>query len=71
MKVSGLRVALAVTFHKCSLCLATAEATENYNSQFWNRLQNEWKKISEEDDQAHPWLSEFNDYYDPYKVSPN
>lgn len=44
------------------------EETDNYNSQFWSRLQNEWKKISEEDDQSHPWLSEFSDYYDPYKV---
>lgn len=44
------------------------EATESYNTQFWNRLQNEWKKISDEDDQAHPWLSELSDYYDPYKV---
>lgn len=45
-----------------------SETTDNYNSQFWNRLQNEWKKISEEDDLGHPWLSELNDYYEPYKV---
>lgn len=48
--------------------LMLVEESENYNSQFWSRLQNEWKKISEEDDQAHPWLSEFSEYYDPYKV---
>ncbi|KAG4067450.1 hypothetical protein HA402_009687 [Bradysia odoriphaga] len=43
-----------------------AELTDNYNTQFWNRLQDEWKKLSSED-ATHPWLSEFNDYYDPYK----
>lgn len=44
------------------------EQTENYNTQFWNRLQEEWKKISENDETGeHPWLSEFSDYYEPYK----
>ncbi|KAJ6635614.1 Peroxisomal targeting signal 1 receptor [Pseudolycoriella hygida] len=42
-----------------------AEMTENYNTQFWNKLQDEWKKMSNEE--GHPWLSEFTDYYDPYK----
>lgn len=40
--------------------------TESYNTQFWNRLQDEWKKISEQDTE-HPWLNEFSEYYDPYK----
>lgn len=44
-----------------------AEENEKYNEQFWNRLQEEWKKISEENDEAHPWLSEFTNFYDPYK----
>lgn len=42
--------------------------TESYNNQFWNRLHEEWKKISEQDETgAHPWLNEFAEYYDPYK----
>lgn len=45
---------------------ALVKTTENYNSQFWDRLQNEWKQIS--DDKEHPWLTEFSEYYDPYKV---
>lgn len=44
----------------------TAE-NEKYNQEFWNRLQEEWKKISEETDEGHPWLSDFTNYYDPYK----
>lgn len=42
------------------------EATENYNKQFWERLQDEWRSISENESQ-HPWLSEFSEFYDPYK----
>ncbi|XP_065155696.1 peroxisomal targeting signal 1 receptor isoform X3 [Atheta coriaria] len=39
-----------------------------FNSKFWDRLQNEWKKMSEQEDHTdHPWLSDFNDYYDTYK----
>lgn len=31
-------------------------------------MQDEWKKLSEDNEQQeHPWLSEFSDYYDPYK----
>lgn len=41
--------------------------SENYNDQFWNNLQDEWKKISEGNETDHPWLSDFSDYYDPYK----
>lgn len=44
------------------------EETEKYNAQFWGRLQDEWKKISENEEHEHPWLSEFGDYYEPYKV---
>ncbi|XP_055311031.1 peroxisomal targeting signal 1 receptor isoform X2 [Sitodiplosis mosellana] len=40
---------------------------EEFNKQFWNRLQDEWKKISDRLDDQSPWLSEFNEYYNPYK----
>lgn len=43
--------------------------TEQFNKKFWNRLQDEWKKISERAEDQPPWLSEFSEYYDPYKVS--
>lgn len=43
------------------------EDHEKYNQEFWNRLQEEWRKISEENDEGHPWLSDFTNYYDPYK----
>lgn len=42
---------------------------EEFNKQFWNRLQDEWKKISDRMDDQSPWLAEFSEYYDPYKVS--
>ncbi|XP_052872488.1 peroxisomal targeting signal 1 receptor [Anopheles cruzii] len=42
------------------------EASENYNKQFWERLQDEWRTLSESDT-PHPWLSDFTDFYDPYK----
>lgn len=41
------------------------QAAASYNEKFWQRLQDEWAKISEESD--HPWLSEFDESYDPYK----
>lgn len=44
-----------------------AARSEEYNQKFWDKLQDEWKKISEDNDAEHPWLSEFTDYYDPYK----
>lgn len=43
--------------------------TDSYNTQFWNRLQDEWKSISSENEQSHQWSSEFNDFHDPYKVN--
>lgn len=45
---------------------AEEEFNEQYNKEFWDRLQTEWMKLSEENTQ-HPWLNEFSDYYDPYK----
>ncbi|XP_059613639.1 peroxisomal targeting signal 1 receptor [Phlebotomus argentipes] len=44
-----------------------ADKKDEYNQQFWNRLQDEWRKIAEENDEHHPWLTEFQDFYDPYK----
>ena len=37
----------------------------DYNEKFWQRLQDEWAKLSEESE--HPWLSEYDENYDPYK----
>ena len=48
--------------------LISEQFNENYNKQFWDRLQDEWKKLSEDTGNSeHPWLNEFSDYYDPYK----
>uniref|UniRef100_D3TMS0 TPR repeat-containing protein n=1 Tax=Glossina morsitans morsitans TaxID=37546 RepID=D3TMS0_GLOMM len=41
------------------------QMTANYNEKFWQRLQDEWSKLSENFE--HPWLSEFDENYDPYK----
>lgn len=65
---ADFRLGLMTICKKNTLLFQTDKNTENYNSQFWNRLQDEWKKISEDTDR-HPWLSEYTDYYDPYKVS--
>ena len=45
---------------------ADEEFNEQYNKEFWDRLQDDWKKLSE-DSAPHPWLDTFSDYYDPYK----
>lgn len=41
---------------------------EEYNKQFWDHLQDEWKKISDRMYEQSPWLQEFNELYDPYQV---
>ncbi|XP_053951968.1 peroxisomal targeting signal 1 receptor [Anastrepha ludens] len=41
------------------------QSSSNYNEKFWQRLQDEWQKLSE--DSEHPWLSEYGENYDPYK----
>jgi peroxin-5 len=47
---------------------AEDEFNEQYNKEFWDRLQDEWKKLSaEENTRENPWLNDFSDYYDPYK----
>lgn len=60
---------LAVCIYKInftSFIICNFNVDDGFNNQFWDRLQDEWKKISESDTD-HPWISEFNDYYDPYK----
>ncbi|KAH8244852.1 hypothetical protein KR032_001263, partial [Drosophila birchii] len=41
------------------------QTAANFNEKFWQRLQDEWQKLAEENE--HPWLSEFNDNLDAYK----
>lgn len=41
------------------------QVAANYNEKFWQRLQDEWAKLSEESD--HPWLSEYDENFNPYK----
>ncbi|XP_076679355.1 peroxisomal biogenesis factor 5 isoform X1 [Andrena cerasifolii] len=46
----------------------TASDADNYESSFL-QLQNEWEKVSSPDEVAtrHPWLSEYDTFYDPFK----
>ncbi|XP_037935515.1 peroxisomal targeting signal 1 receptor [Teleopsis dalmanni] len=41
------------------------KASADYNENFWQHLQDEWQKLS--DKTEHPWLSELDENYDPYK----
>ncbi|XP_017024314.1 peroxisomal targeting signal 1 receptor [Drosophila kikkawai] len=41
------------------------QTAANFNEKFWQRLQDEWQKLADENE--HPWLSEFNDNLDAYK----
>ncbi|CAD1480983.1 unnamed protein product, partial [Heterotrigona itama] len=47
---------------------STSSETDNYESTFL-KLQSEWEKISssEELSSKHPWLSEYDTFYDPFK----
>lgn len=48
---------------------ATEDAkNDEFNKHFWNNLKDEWKKRSQESEEQSPWLSEFSEFYDPYKV---
>lgn len=40
---------------------------DEFNTKFWDKLQEEMKKVSNSEDDAHPWLDEYNDYYIPQK----
>lgn len=42
---------------------------EEFNKHFWEHLQDEWKKRVEQSEDQSPWLGEFSEFYDPYKVS--
>lgn len=47
---------------------ADEQAAGMYNREFWEKLQDEWKKLSEESEETrHSWLGDFSDIYDPYK----
>lgn len=47
---------------------ADEHASGLHNRQFWEKLQDEWRRISEEQEaEGHPWLSDFTEIYDPYK----
>ncbi|XP_034950232.1 peroxisomal targeting signal 1 receptor [Chelonus insularis] len=42
--------------------------SEAHESAFWSRLQDEWDKISNKQVvDSHPWISEYESYYDPFK----
>ncbi|KAH8387423.1 hypothetical protein KR093_006939 [Drosophila rubida] len=41
------------------------QTSANFNEKFWQRLQDEWQKLAEENE--HPWLSEYNENMDAYK----
>ncbi|XP_064538936.1 peroxisomal targeting signal 1 receptor [Drosophila montana] len=41
------------------------QTATNFNEKFWQRLQDEWQKLAEENE--HPWLSEYNENLDAYK----
>jgi hypothetical protein len=42
----------------------------SFGSQFWTKLQDEWEKLAKGGELGdHPWISEFSEYYDPFKVN--
>jgi hypothetical protein len=42
----------------------------SFSSQFWAKLQDEWEKLAKGGELGdHPWISEFSEYYDPFKVN--
>lgn len=46
----------------------TTSEQNDPNSKFWDRLQDEWKKIADQTGgDTDSWLSEYNNYYDVYK----
>ena len=44
---------------------ALEDVDNPFSNQFWDKLQESWSKI----DQEQSWLSDFNDYTDPFKVT--
>jgi hypothetical protein len=46
------------------------DEASSFGSQFWTKLQDEWEKLAKDGDLGeHPWISEFSEYYDPFKVN--
>lgn len=45
---------------------AEEQASGLYNRQFWEKLQNEWRRISEETEEESPFF-DYSSIYDPYK----
>lgn len=45
---------------------AEEQASGLYNRQFWEKLQNEWRRISEEAEEESPFF-DYSSIYDPYK----
>lgn len=44
------------------------DEASSFGSQFWTKLQDEWEKLAKDGDLGeHPWISEFSEYYDPFK----
>lgn len=43
---------------------ADSSGLDDITNQFWDKLQEQWSKM----EQDHKWLSDFNDYADPFKV---
>ncbi|ALC48377.1 Pex5 [Drosophila busckii] len=41
------------------------QTAANFNEKFWQRLQDEWQKLADENE--HPWLSDHNENLDAYK----
>lgn len=41
---------------------------DGFNTSFWSKLQDEWKKLAESDQASdHPWLSEYPEHFDSFK----
>jgi hypothetical protein len=49
---------------------ASEQDDSSFGSQFWAKLQDEWEKLAKGGELGdHPWISEFSEYYDPFKVN--
>lgn len=42
--------------------------SDTYESSFWSKFEGEWDKSSKTQiSEPHPWLSDYESYYDPFK----
>ncbi|GLG93585.1 Peroxisomal targeting signal 1 receptor [Gryllus bimaculatus] len=49
----------------------SSDDTAEYSKKLWSKLQNEWEKIFKSGEETtQPWVTEFSDYYDPFKDYP-